>query len=367
MRRGRDGGMRINFLVGGVDRTGGMRVVLEYANRLTDRGHSVRMVCPATFNLREFYGRGDRREVSFKEWLKRWGRYCLAERRVSWFDLRATLRVVPSLQERYVPDADISIATFWPTAQILAGFGPRKGRPVYFVQGYEIWAGPRDRVDATYRLPMKKFVVSSWLKRLMADRFGQEAAGPVLSGVNFSQFYNEAKVFHDPPRIGMLYRTAIWRGTGDGLRGIELVRRRYPEVRLVMFGEGWPAVDVPEDAEFHPDPPQEKLRYIYSGCDIWVNPSWHEGLPLSPMEAMACQCALVTTDVGVEDYVVPGVTALVVPPREPEALAGAALKLLDDPGLLRSISQAGYEHIRTFTWEKAVVWFEEELHRVLDA
>src|SRR5262249_60726630 len=86
-----------------------------------------------------------------------------------------------------------------------------------------------------------------------------------------------------------------------------------------------------------------------------------------PMEAMACRCAVVTTNVGTEDYIVPGETALVVPPRDAEAIADAILTLLDDRRRLQAVAEAGHRHIRTFTWERAVLGVERALQDVVRA
>ncbi len=352
--------MRINILVPGIEVSGGMRVLFEYANRLHERGHAVTLVAPTT--LVDGRAGGE----SLTERLAGWGRARITRRRPRWFDLRTPLLVVPTLAQRHVPDADVTIATYWRTAEALARYGPRTGRPLYFVQGYEVWAGERERVEATYRLPIAKVVVSSWLKRLLRERFGQHAAGPMVSGVNLDHFHDGSRVEHATPAVGMVYRPTIWRGTQDGLHAVEIARRRHPGLRLVMFGQAWPAVDVPEGTEYHRDPPQSDLARIYARCDVWLNPSWHEGLPLPPMEAMACRCALVTTDVGVEDYVVPERTALVVPPRDGESLARALVRLLDEPALRRDLADAGWAHIRTFTWEAAVERFEAAILAAAD-
>ncbi|HLC38621.1 MAG TPA: glycosyltransferase, partial [Patescibacteria group bacterium] len=53
------------------------------------------------------------------------------------------------------------------------------------------------------------------------------------------------------------------------------------------------------------------------------------------------------------DYTLPNQTALVVPPKNPKALARAILKLLKDEPLLKDISKAGYQHIKQYSWGKA--------------
>jgi len=84
-------------------------------------------------------------------------------------------------------------------------------------------------------------------------------------------------------------------------------------------------------------------------------PSWREGFGLPSAEAMACKCALVTTDHGGSgDYAYHEKTALVSPPKNPEKLAENLIRLLENEELLRTIAQEGYEYITKFTWNKAV-------------
>ena len=72
-----------------------------------------------------------------------------------------------------------------------------------------------------------------------------------------------------------------------------------------------------------------------------------------PMEAMACECAIVSTDVGgLRDYGIPGETVLLSPPRNPEALAQNLIALLENPERLEATARAGCERIGEFTWER---------------
>jgi len=133
------------------------------------------------------------------------------------------------------------------------------------------------------------------------------------------------------------------------------IRRARAGVHLVGFGVKAPRVARPYD-EFHVDPPQEALAALYSGADIYLCPSWDEGLGMPPMEAMACGAALVTYDNGgCRDYARDGETALVVPRRDVAALGSALGRLATDAALRARIAAAGLAHVRTaFDWDRSV-------------
>ena len=77
---------------------------------------------------------------------------------------------------------------------------------------------------------------------------------------------------------------------------------------------------------------------------------------------MACGCAVISTDNGgVNDYAVHGKTALISPPKNPEALAENLLNLLNDDEFRIRLAQAGHQKIQGFTWKKAT----DELERVI--
>jgi glycosyltransferase involved in cell wall biosynthesis len=81
---------------------------------------------------------------------------------------------------------------------------------------------------------------------------------------------------------------------------------------------------------------------LYAQSHIVVLPSYREGLPKSLIEAAACGRPVVTTDVpGCRDAVEPGVSGLLVPPRDARALADAVLRLADDASLRERMGAAG--------------------------
>jgi glycosyltransferase involved in cell wall biosynthesis len=99
----------------------------------------------------------------------------------------------------------------------------------------------------------------------------------------------------------------------------------------------------------------DNLRMIelYASAEVAVVPSLYEGFSLPAVEAMACGLPLVTTTGGALPEVVgaDGECALLVPPNDPGALAGAIVRALDDAGLRARLGAAGRERVlRRFTW-----------------
>jgi glycosyltransferase involved in cell wall biosynthesis len=329
--------LRITFLAPHVRIAGGVRAILTYADRLTGLGHQVTVVVPAGRRLRAWW-----RNVrgSGPDWMP---------------GLRARIDWVGRLAAPALPDADVVVATAWQTAAVAADAPGRCGAKFYLVQHYEsLYHGDPERVDATYRLPLAKVVISTWLRDVMRERFGSEAE-VLVTPVDRTLFRRvPVPVTTSRPRVLMLHHEYAWKGVDDGLAAVARVRPRVPGLRLVGFGVKPPRGRQPYD-EFHANPPQVALAALYSGSDIYLCPSWDEGLGMPPMEAMACGAALVTYDNGgCRDYARDGETALVAPRRDVERLAEGLARLATDPALRARIAAAGAACVTTeFDWERS--------------
>jgi len=107
---------------------------------------------------------------------------------------------------------------------------------------------------------------------------------------------------------------------------------------------------------------------LFGSATVGVVPSLYEGFSLPAIELMACATPLVATTAGALPEVVgpDGQTALHVPPGDPEALAAAVGRLLDDPELAARIGAAGRDRVvERFTWRavavSTVAWYRSVL------
>ncbi len=352
--------LRVSFLLPGPGREpiGGFKVAYEYANRLAARGHEVALVHTSRAE----------HDLPAPESFRRAGSY--AARRLTgahgpapWFRLDPRVRSVwaPSLALRHVPDGDAVVATAWQTAEWAAGYPPSKGKRLYLIQHLETWAGPGERVMATWRLPLEKIVIAHWLQEI-GEGLG-ERCRYIPNGLDFDAFGPDR-----PPEergrasLLMLHHTLSWKGTQDGLLALRHVRERHPDATIRLFGTGPRPRDLPPGCEYHRRPAPAKLRRLYNEASIFLAPSLAEGWPLPPAEAMMSGCALAATDIGGHrEYAVHEETALLSPPSNPGALAENLLRLIEDDALRHRLARRGLETIRRFTWPRAVDAFEEAL------
>lgn len=354
--------MQITFVLPGSSRlpVGGYKVVYEYANHLSARGHRVTVVLPAMIDP----------AVSARERLYHVGRYLLwgSTNRFgpkTWFQLRPEVRLkwVLTLDERNIPTGDAIVATGWPTAEYVARYGASKGKKFYFLQHFENWYGPDERVRATWRLPLRKIVIANWLREL-AQELGETAAY-IPNGLDFSAFGCDIAISERrEPHVAMLYHQFDWKGSTDGLLAMEVARRSVPELSATVFSVYDPPANLPRWIEYVQNAPQQRLRSIYNRASVFLAPSWAEGWPLPPAEAMMSGAALVCTDIGGHrEYAVHEQNALLAPARQPEALASALVRMLTDHTLRHRLATTALEDIGRFTWESAVNKFEAELLR----
>ena len=98
--------------------------------------------------------------------------------------------------------------------------------------------------------------------------------------------------------------------------------------------------------------PDSELLSLFAEADVFVFPSLYEGFGLPVLEAMACGCPVITSNVSSLPEVV-GDAALLVDPYNVEALAQAMLTVLEDDELKKEMSKKGIAQAQKFSWDKA--------------
>jgi glycosyltransferase involved in cell wall biosynthesis len=353
--------MRITFVLPYAGLSGGIRVLAIYAERLQQRGHDVFVVSTSgdALPLRQ----------RLAQFLRGEGlRHALQPSHFDTVDVpHKRVKANRKVTESDVPDADVVVATWWETAEWVAGWSPAKGAKAYLIQHHEVFDYlPVERVKATYRLPFYKIVVSKWLVDLMRREYGDEQPiSLVLNSVDTQQFHAPQRGKQPVPTVGLVYSEAVWKGCQVNLDAIAIVTQKIPSLRVVAFGEVEPseALPLPPNTTYVRSPAQQDIKDLYAQCDAWLCSSFSEGFGLPVVESMACRCPVVSTEVGGSiDLIKPGVNGYLVPIGDAQKLAEGIEKILGLADVQwREMSDAAYQTVIQYSWDDATDGFEAAL------
>ncbi|MBD2090415.1 glycosyltransferase family 4 protein [Microcoleus sp. FACHB-1515] len=357
--------MKITFVLPCADLSGGNRVIATYAERLQNRGHQVQLVSvPHTPLTRKqqirslFQGKG---------WPSR------TVTQPSHYDSidvpHHVIDHAPPIVCADLPDADVVVATWWETAEWVNAFPSEKGAKVYLIQHHEVFDYlPIDRVKATYQMPLHKITISRWLDGLMRDEYGNRSVSLVPNSVDANLFHAPARGKQDVPTVGLLYAPMRWKGVEVSLRAFALAQAQIPNLQLLCFGNCPPPAGLlPENAVFHLNPPQTKLKSLYAQCDVWLCGSYCEGFGLTILEAMACRTPSVSTSIGgAIDLIESGRNGYVVPVGDSAELAKSLVQVLKLPeSEWQAMSNAAYTTATSYSWDDATDRFEAALQQAI--
>lgn len=146
------------------------------------------------------------------------------------------------------------------------------------------------------------------------------------------------------------------------LRAFSRILERHPQATLTIAGSGPEEARLKEVAaelgvearvQFAGRVDRDTMARLYRESDVVLNPSLADNMPNSLLEAMASGVPIVSTNVGGVPFMVQqGVSAMLVPPSDPVAMAEAAIRLLDDLTLWQRLSATGLAEARRYTWQR---------------
>lgn len=376
--------MRINFILPSGGLSGGPLAIMEYANRLIERGHTVTITTyPSALWPKEWKGKPFpwfpfKGEFIYVKYNKlQWKIHCRylnsilnmggsrAIKSGMGFDSMMMDQMIISALIGCMPDCDVNIATLWSTAY--AAFLSKKGKPVYFMQHYEEVFFPIDdgmvlnRLGArmSYCLPIYKIANSSWLQQMIYDKCGQLVPFS-NNALDLNDFHPRAKLSEKDHilRILTFSRPEEWKGFADTAAAMAKIHFQYGDrVEWHVFGKqhDFIAPNNP-DAPYvlHTKLPFPELAKLYAQCDIVVCGSWYESFPLPPLEAMASGTAVVTTLNGMEDYCFDRENCLVVKARDVDDFVDAITQLIEDEPLRKRLAKEGLKTASKYDWDSAV-------------
>lgn len=170
------------------------------------------------------------------------------------------------------------------------------------------------------------------------------------SGIDTDMWTQEEKLpGSDKQSVLFVGRLLIHKGIREFIEAARRVRENSPQTEFIVAGDfdkGNPyniSKDVFEEAVSRKDITflgwQEDIRALFRECDLFVLPSYREGMPRTAIEAASMSLPVITTDaVGCREVVEEGYNGYLVPVGESEMLAQRIQTLLNDPVLYRRMA-----------------------------
>jgi len=333
--------MKISFVEPHLKIYGGIRRIIELANRLTERGHDVTI----------FHSDG-----SPCQWME-----CIAKTKNYDEVLKEEHDVLLYNSSIFYPTikkARARIKLYYVLGIYVHGLDERSLLTKSLLKGinpkiYIPWNKDILLFRKSLQSPFLKLSNSTWIYYWLKENMNIDSK-LLISGVN-TEIFHPVEVEKNPNEIRILCSgdPRERKGTKTISEAVEIVKGEEPRIVLDTYhGKGIP---------------QEKMAETYSSADIFVEGSWHAGWNNPVAEAMACKVPVVCTDIGgVKDFAFHEKTALLVPAENPEAMAFAILRLIRDEKLRETLRENAYQHIRQFDWDKSTKRLEEILSSELN-
>jgi len=189
---------------------------------------------------------------------------------------------------------------------------------------------------------------------LFSDQADWQRLKVVHCGVDIGSF-GYADVRRHIGRLLYAGRLAVEKGLPVLFESLRTLQERGYQFELTLVGDGSDRARLQQLAQqlgvydrvvFAGYVSEDKVREHLRNSDIFVLPSFAEGVPVSLMEAMACGVPVLSTFVGgIAELVIPGQTGLLVPAADSGALATAIARYFDDFELRQRVSRAARETV----------------------
>ena len=245
--------------------------------------------------------------------------------------------------------------------------GRLAGVPVVYTE-HNVWERyhPLTRLANRLTWPMQAHVVavSEQVARSVRARVADRVPVHVIhNGVDVDRFHRDPDVGQEmrtrlgvPPTACLVTNVASFKPQkrlDRWLRAAQLIRRARPDTRFLLIGGGPKreamrrlAARLGLSDVVHFIGVQRDVRPYLACTDVFMMSSDFEGMPVAMLEAMAFECAIVSTPAGgIPEAVTDGRTGLLVPSQAPEEMAAATIALLDDPARRRELGRAARSEV----------------------
>lgn len=306
---------------------GGHRTIFQNMNELIKNGYA------CDIYVRTIYG--DRRPVDIYNDIVKW-----------YGDFGGDIFTGYELAKQY----DAVIATSWDTVKPARTLDAKN--KLYFIQDYEPWfySMGEDHLMAreTYKYGFKGISIGKWLSEKIQREFGMKVKNFDFCA-DLDVYKKDENIKKENAICFIFQPDKPRRCVGLGLRALQIVQQKYPDVKIYLFGS--PKMEIYNlQAKHLGILGTKECNDLYNRCKVGLclsatNPS------RAPFEMMAA--GLPVVEMGLENnlYDLPEDGCLLAEPS-PEAIANAIIKILSDDSLAEKLSRGGVKYMKNYPLKK---------------
>lgn len=321
--------LHIVYVMTWTDLCGGSKIILEHANRLTERGQKVTLI--SHFNKPTWYEMDERIEfiqVPFENVL------CES-----------------------IPECDLIVATYW--REIYEAIEQNIAPVLYFEQGDAHLFDP-DSLDYRTTNYIKKqfdvvpfiFTVSNYAREIIKNKFNKDAT-VIPNAIDDRYFFYQKKADNDFITIALIGSLDTeFKGIKYILSAIDILNSEGYKIKV-----NWVSPTVVSDSKYNAiiSPKQMIIGNLLRESDIYICASQYESFCLPVLEAMSCGTSVITTDNGgVRDYVIDKDNALIIKKNNVDDIVEKVKLLISDKKLRLKLSLNGSSTSKAFNWDNTI-------------
>ncbi|NQE53174.1 Trehalose synthase [ANME-1 cluster archaeon GoMg3.2] len=190
------------------------------------------------------------------------------------------------------------------------------------------------------------------------DDAGIENGVYIPNGVDIGRFAKEKTVIKTDKKVRFLFvgRLEEQKGCRYLIQATKILIAETQNFVIIIVGEGSQRAILDNLTEennlghyvtFLGSVEEEKLIELYCTSDVFILPSIWEGLPVTLLEAWSAELPVIVTNVGaIRDICVDEGNGLIVRPKDPESIADAMLRMIEDEELRMKLAKNGAELVR---------------------
>lgn len=332
----------IIYLMAWTEICGGSKVILEYVNRLSQKGHNITII---TY-----------------------------DKKPNWFPMNKSINFIQVPIDReiheYITDADIIVATSWKC--IYEAIESNKAPVVFFEQGgshlfskSELEELKIEKLNNRYKMVPFIYTVSEYSRSVIKKEYGVDSK-VIPIAIDNTIFYNRKQERND----NIIEITAIgpedfkFKNINEIIQAVTELQKKYENIHFNWITQKFPEKNK---IECIVSPKQKEIGDILRKTDIYVCASEYESFGLPILEAMSCGATVVTTDTGgCRDFVKDKENALMIEKHNIKDMKEKIELLINDKELRNRIIKNGLETARKYNWDNSTTLVEQYYKEISD-